>query len=106
MEKITLDYPVELAPHPKVTELRMRRPKAKDELQAKKLALIPDEIEMHLFAILTGQAFDLIAEVDLETDYVKLTDAYKNFRSKPAATTAGAAPATSASNASASPPTE
>ena len=37
MDKITLDYPVELAPHHKVSELVMRRPKAKDELQAKKL---------------------------------------------------------------------
>lgn len=102
MDKITLDYPVELAPHPKVTELVMRRPKAKDELQAKKLALIDDEIEMHLFAILTGQAFDVIAEVDLEADYPKLQAAYRNFRPKPAATIAGVAPSTSASNASAS----
>lgn len=106
MEKIILDYPVELAPHPKVTELTMCRPKAKDELEAKKRALIPDEIEMHLFALLTGQAFDVIAEVDLEGDYPKLQAAYRNFRPKPAATTAGAARLTSANNASASPPTE
>ncbi|HYG91214.1 MAG TPA: phage tail assembly protein [Azospirillum sp.] len=105
MQKIILDYPVELAPHPRVTELVMRRPKAKDELEAKKRALIPDEIEMHLFALLTGQAFDVIAEVDLEGDYPKLQEAYKNFRSKPAATGAGAVPSTSESNASASPPT-
>ncbi len=105
MVKITLDYPVELGPHPKVTELAMRRPKAKDDLEARNQALTPDEVEIRLFAILTGQAFDVIAELDLETDYVKLQEAYRNFRRKPAAIGAGAAPTTSESSASASPPT-
>jgi len=107
VEKITLDYPVELTPHPKVTELTMRRPKVKDELEANKRGATDDEIETHMFAILTGQAFEVIAEVDLECDYPKLQAAYRNFRPKPAAkTSAGAAPSISESSASALPPTE
>jgi len=107
VEKIILDYPVTLVPHPKVDTLVMRRPKAKDELEAKKRATMPDEIEMHLFAILTGQAFDVIGELDLETDYPKLQEAYRNFRRKPTAkTSVGAAPSTSENSASASPPKE
>lgn len=105
MDTIILDYPVELPPHPKVTELVMRRPKAKDELTAKQRANTPDEIELHLFAILTGLAFDVIGELDLETDYPKLQAAYRNFRPKPAAISAGAPPATFESSASAWPPT-
>ncbi|TAN61089.1 MAG: phage tail assembly protein [Magnetospirillum sp.] len=100
--KITLDYPVELAPHPKVTEMWMRRPKVADELAAKKKHSDPADIEIFLLAALTGQAVEVIQEMDL-FDYDKLQDILGDFRLKGAATSSGAAPTTSASDASASP---
>lgn len=104
-EPVVLDYPVELAPHPKVTELTMRRPKAVDELEANRLADNPEDVEIRLFALLTGLAPEVIGELDLLSDMQAVRSAYANFRKKPAATSAGAAPTTSESNASASSPT-
>ncbi len=101
--KITLDYPVELAPHPKVTEMWMRRPKVADELAAKKKHSDPADIEIFLLATLTGQAVEVIQEMDL-FDYDKLQETLGDFRRKgAAATSSGAAPTTSASAASVSP---
>lgn len=84
MKKITLDYPVNLPPHPPVNELTMRRPKVKDELEAKRGRLDEGEIEIALFASLTGQAPEVIHELDL-IDYDKLQETLRDFRKKPAA---------------------
>lgn len=106
MEKIRLDFPITLSPHPTVTGMTMRRPKAADVLEANRRGTTDEEVEMHLFAILTGQAFEVIAETDYVDDYPKFQAAYRNFRAKPVKVASGSpTPTTSASNASTSPAT-
>ncbi|MBI2235378.1 MAG: phage tail assembly protein [Magnetospirillum sp.] len=93
MKKITLDYPLNLPPHPPVAELTMRRPKVRDEMEAKKGRLDEGEIEIALFALLTAQAPEVIHELDM-ADYDKLQEALRDFRKKPEAKSSGAAPTT------------
>lgn len=100
-DPITLDHPFELAPHPRLTTVSLRRPKVKDELEAKRRGNSDAEVEVHLFALLSGQAYDVIAELDL-ADYDKLQDRLADFRERSGATSSGAAPGTSESAASAS----
>lgn len=100
-QTIPLDFPVELSPHPAVTRLEMRRPKVRDELDSKRGGGTDADIEVRLFALLTGQAPEVITELDL-ADYDKLQDAFADFRKAPARS-AGAASTNSAKAASASP---
>lgn len=102
MKTITLDHPIALPPHPTLTQVQMRRPKVRDELEAKKGSFDPAEIEIRLLAALTGQAVEVIHEMDL-ADYDKMQEALADFRRKPEATSSGAALTTSASAASGSP---
>lgn len=101
---IPLSYPVSLPPHPDLTELILRRPKVRDELEVHRLADGPAEVEMRLMALLTGVAPEVIAEMDLLDDYEVLRSAYLDFR-RPPAIGAGGIPGTSGDGVSASPAT-
>ncbi|SBW09103.1 conserved hypothetical protein [uncultured Alphaproteobacteria bacterium] len=103
IETIPLSHPVEVAPHPKAAALTMRRPKAADAARAERLGEgRPADVEIHLFAILTGQPYEVIAEVDYADDYPKLQAAYRNFRTARAVRSSGSAPGNSENAASAS----
>ena len=78
MTKIKLDHPVQ-ADGRAVTSLAMRRPKVRDERDARRIAGDDDtEREIVLFANLCEVAPETIHELDLG-DYRKLVRAFMDF---------------------------
>lgn len=100
---IALDYPIELPPHPRIASIKVRRPKVKDELQAKRRAKSDDpaEAEIHLIAVLTDLAPEVVEELDM-TDYGKIQARLLDFRRSAGPTSSGAAPVNSERPVSAS----
>ena len=78
MTTIQLDHPVD-ADGRTITSLAMRRPKVRDERDARRIAGADEsEREIVLFANLCEVAPDTIHELDL-SDYVKLQRAFTDF---------------------------
>lgn len=89
--------------------LTMRRPKARDEIKAKREEEADGNgpnFETRMFAALTGLSMEELGEIDFLTDFKTMKEAYANFRQKPAPDMAGAGSTPSASGASASPGSE
>jgi hypothetical protein len=89
--------------------LTMRRPKARDEIKAKREEEADSNgpnFETRMFAALTGLSMEELGEIDFLTDFKTMKEAYVNFRQKPAPDMAGAGSTPSASGASASPGSE
>ncbi|MDH2999172.1 hypothetical protein A1D23_03505 [Chelonobacter oris] len=74
---IKLEYPITDGHSNEVTELKMRRAKAKDirKMQSEKDSAAQ---EIFLFAQLTGLVMEDIDELDI-ADYAKLQDAFKDM---------------------------
>jgi len=79
MEKIDLDYPVEVAGK-KYTELHIRRPKVRDHLVADRMGGGNAEKEVKLLANLCEVAPEVIEELDA-ADYQRLQGVYGRFLS-------------------------
>jgi hypothetical protein len=79
METIELNHPVEMDGR-SVTQLRMRRPKVKDQLAADKASGNSAQKEVRLFANLCEESPAVIEELDL-SDYRQLQEAYSGFLS-------------------------
>ena len=78
MAKIELRYPVEVDGR-KLTTLTMRRPKVRDDRDARRIAGDDDAArELALFGNLCGEAPELIEELDL-ADYHRLQQAFRGF---------------------------
>ena len=79
MEKMTLRYPVE-SDGQEVTELRMRRAKARDSRDAQRGGGGSADNEIRLFANLCEVAPAVIEELDM-ADYMSLQKVYEGFLS-------------------------
>lgn len=77
---VKLEYPVEVGGV--VTKsLSMRRPKVRDDKDARRGVKDPADQEVRLFANLCEVAPDVIEELDL-ADYQRLQDAFRDFFTK------------------------
>ena len=66
----------------RVERLSMRRPLVRDirgAHQAAGAGALESEIELHLFAHLTGQTVEALEAMDLAIDYAQLQQAYRDF---------------------------
>jgi len=79
MEKITLDYPVEIGGE-KTKELTMRRCKVRDQKAAGKAGNTDEEKETILFANLCSVTPEFLDELDM-LDYQKVQETYESFLS-------------------------
>lgn len=89
--------------------LTMRRPKARDEIKAKReeeAAGNGPNFETRMFAVLCGLTLDELGEIDFLTDFQTMKGTYANFRPKPAPDMAGEAFTSSGNAVSASPGSE
>lgn len=77
-KKITLDYPIKDGEGKEISELKMRRAKAKDLRAAQSQTNEVDQ-EFYLMAMLTGLVLEDIAELDF-ADYKKLQSALKEMQ--------------------------
>lgn len=87
METIQLEYPVEIG-GVQVQQLKMRRPKVRDQIGADKGSGSPAEKEVRLFANLCEQAPAVIEDLDM-LDYQKLQETYTSFLSRAKKPSAG-----------------
>ncbi|QIM66332.1 phage tail protein [Mannheimia granulomatis] len=76
--KVTLDFPIKDGHSNDVTELKIRRAKAKDLRTAQSQKNEADQ-EFYLLAILTGLTIEDIAELDI-ADYSKLQAILKEMQ--------------------------
>ncbi|MCP3968429.1 MAG: phage tail assembly protein [Lentisphaerae bacterium] len=79
MEKLTLDYPIEIDSQ-QVLELEMRRPTVGDYLAMDKMSGSDAEKELKLMASLCQQSPDDLMNLDMG-DYLKLQEKLKSFSS-------------------------
>ena len=79
MKKIKLSHPVEAEGRP-ISELTMRRPKVRDERDARRAAGSDDagERELALFGNLCGEPPEVMEELDL-ADYRRLQETFAGF---------------------------
>lgn len=77
MQTLKLKYPIDDG-GTLITELKIRRPKVRDQLSASKLTGSEAEQEVAMFAGLSDLTPDLIAEMDF-ADYQALQKLYTTF---------------------------
>jgi hypothetical protein len=77
--KIKLEYPI-TASGKVVSEITLRRPKAKDRLASAQAATDEVEREIHLISLISGLAPEDIHEMDL-ADYLVISGAVEGFLS-------------------------
>lgn len=77
-KKIPLDYPIKDGEGKEISELKIRRAKAKDLRAAQSQKSDADQ-EFYLMALLTGLVLEDIAELDI-ADYQKVQTALKEMQ--------------------------